>query len=236
MSTLIMAACWPLQMSPAQKSVLVSLADNANDEGVCWPSIAKIGMRTCLSERAVQNAIKWLSSVGLVTVHERAGRSSYFTITPAAYAPPQEQHPAAGAPPPPQQVRTTPAAGAPRTVIEPSIEPPKSKQQRGTRLGADWVLPEEWKAWALQERSDWDEAQVKFVADTFRDFWISKSGANAIKLDWQATWRNWVRNEKRGYFNGGKGGKAATRQAPRQDFNNTEYEGSPDEQFADFTQ
>lgn len=231
-----MAVCWPLQMSPAQKAVLISLADNANDEGVCWPSIAKISFRTCLSERAVQNAIKWLASVNLVTVHERAGRSSYFTIDPAAYAPPQEVHPALDAPPPPQQVHPTPAAGAPRTVIEPSIEPPKKKQQRGTRLPNDWVIPDDWKAWALQERQDWDDSHVSHVAETFKDFWIAKSGANAIKLDWQATWRNWVRNEKRGYFNGGKGGKAVSRPAPRNDFNSMTYEGTPDDEFADFTQ
>ncbi|HCL3300057.1 TPA: helix-turn-helix domain-containing protein, partial [Pseudomonas aeruginosa] len=34
MSTIIMSACWPLQgLTPAQKAVLISLADNANDEG-----------------------------------------------------------------------------------------------------------------------------------------------------------------------------------------------------------
>ena len=33
MSTIIMAACWPLQgMSPSQKAVLISLADKANDD------------------------------------------------------------------------------------------------------------------------------------------------------------------------------------------------------------
>jgi len=27
----------------------------------------------------------------------------------------------------------------------------------------------------------------------FRDYWIGKPGAGGLKLDWQATWRNWVR-------------------------------------------
>lgn len=27
----------------------------------------------------------------------------------------------------------------------------------------------------------------------FRDFWAAKTGADATKADWQATWRNWVR-------------------------------------------
>lgn len=27
----------------------------------------------------------------------------------------------------------------------------------------------------------------------FRDHWIAKPGADALKLDWSATWRNWCR-------------------------------------------
>ncbi|ATN11751.1 helix-turn-helix domain-containing protein [Pseudomonas sp. FDAARGOS_380] len=123
MSTIIMSLCWPLQgMSGPQKAVLISLADNANDEGVCWPSVARIAERTCLAERTVQGAIKWLGQASILSVRERMGRSTMYTLTPAAYAPPQEMHPAPDAPPPPQLTTKTPAAAAPRTVIEPSIE------------------------------------------------------------------------------------------------------------------
>lgn len=27
----------------------------------------------------------------------------------------------------------------------------------------------------------------------FKDYWVSASGRNAVKLDWIATWRNWIR-------------------------------------------
>lgn len=131
MSTIIMSLCWPLQgMSGPQKAVLISLADNANDEGVCWPSVARIAERTCLAERTVQGAIKWLGQARILSVRERMGRSTMYTLTPASYAPPQCVHPAADAPSPPQQTTETPAAGAPRTVIEPSIEP----SQGGNRV------------------------------------------------------------------------------------------------------
>jgi len=124
MSTIVMTACWPLQgMSPAQKAVLISLADNANDDGVCWPSIATIGSRTCLSERAVRNALRWLEEVGLLMSHQRFGRSTWYTITPAAYAPGTKCPPAPDAPSPRHEVPPTPAPDAPRTVKEPSIEP-----------------------------------------------------------------------------------------------------------------
>ncbi|MDP5858584.1 helix-turn-helix domain-containing protein [Pseudomonas aeruginosa] len=150
MSTIIMSACWPLQgMSPAQKAVLISLADNANDEGVCWPSVAKIAERTCLSERAVQQAIKVLNECKALSIEARQGRSTMFTVTPAAFAPPQKVHPrrkctpaasaptpADAAPPPPQDLHPTPADAAPRTVIEPTREP------SGNLLPADSGQPD----------------------------------------------------------------------------------------------
>lgn len=124
MSTIIMSACWPLLgMSPAQKAVLISLADNANDEGVCWPSVATIGVRTCLSERAVRNALRWLEEAGVLKSNQRFGRSTWYAITPAGYAPGTKCPPAPDAPSPRQDMPVTPAPDAPRTVKEPSIEP-----------------------------------------------------------------------------------------------------------------
>jgi len=32
------------------------------------------------------------------------------------------------------------------------------------------------------------------VADQFKDYWIAQPGQKGVKLDWEATWRNWVRN------------------------------------------
>ena len=93
MSTRIMAVIWPLQMPQVAKSVYISLADNANDHGTCWPSIATICERVCASERAVQNAILWLEKHGALTRQMSTGRSTKYTLTPAQYAPPQEMHP-----------------------------------------------------------------------------------------------------------------------------------------------
>ncbi len=87
MSTIVMAACWPLEMPPIPKGVLISLADQANDDGVCWPSIGTIAKRTCYSERAVQEAIAWLQAVGLVFREYRTNSSTSYTVTPSGYRP-----------------------------------------------------------------------------------------------------------------------------------------------------
>ena len=70
---------------------------------------------------------------------------------------------------------------------------PIKERTRGSRLSADWVLPKEWADWAKQERPDLD---LRSVGEQFKDYWSAKAGSGSTKLDWQATWRNWVRNQK----------------------------------------
>ena len=69
----------------------------------------------------------------------------------------------------------------------------REKQSRGTRLSQDWKPSEEDIAFCKSERPD---LNPKAVADRFKDFWIAQPGTKGVKLDWVATWRNWVRNEK----------------------------------------
>ncbi|WP_102945692.1 helix-turn-helix domain-containing protein [Stenotrophomonas sp. VV52] len=86
MSTIIMSSCWPLQgLSVTQKAVLISLADQANDEGVCWPAIATIGKRCCMSARAVRTAMDHLEAVGILTRERRFNSSNVYVVTPAKF-------------------------------------------------------------------------------------------------------------------------------------------------------
>jgi uncharacterized protein YdaU (DUF1376 family) len=66
------------------------------------------------------------------------------------------------------------------------------KEKRlGSRLAQDWILPDDWEYWANKQRP---ELNAKLVADQFKDYWIAQPGQKGLKLDWEATWRNWVRN------------------------------------------
>lgn len=64
-------------------------------------------------------------------------------------------------------------------------------KKKGSRLPADWRLPKAWGDWALAEKLP--EADIRAEADKFRDYWHGESGSRAVKTDWQAVWRNWVR-------------------------------------------
>jgi hypothetical protein len=71
-----------------------------------------------------------------------------------------------------------------------------SPQPRGTRLSADWLLPRSWGQWALDNVQGWTDAAVRLEGEKFRDYWCAKSGRDASKRDWEATWRNWIRNAR----------------------------------------
>ena len=73
---------------------------------------------------------------------------------------------------------------------------PSACKPRATRLGSDWKLPDDWRQWARINFVSATDAMVSAEADQFRDFWISKAGREAAKLDWEATWRNWCRNSR----------------------------------------
>lgn len=95
---------------------------------------------------------------------------------------------------------------------------PKVKTQRGSRLPTDWSLPKDWKAWAENERPD---LLINKVADSFKDFWISKPGAGGNKLNWEATWRNWVRSQsatKQAFANKYDVAHVTTPPPPNQDY------------------
>lgn len=79
----------------------------------------------------------------------------------------------------------------PDTRIE-KEEPIGSSKKRASRLPDDWHLPRAWGEWALAQGMS--ELCVRREADKFKDYWRSKAGKDAAKLDWQATWRNWVRS------------------------------------------
>lgn len=71
-----------------------------------------------------------------------------------------------------------------------AASPSKAALKRGERLSIE-ALPEEWRRYCEQEDPDLDPDRV--WAD-FRDYWTSKAGSNAVKLDWCKTWQTNVRS------------------------------------------
>ncbi len=71
----------------------------------------------------------------------------------------------------------------------PPVDKPKPAK-RGTRLCGDWKPPD--KDWLLATQS-LGQAEAQRQLETFRDYWVAQPGQRGVKLDWPATWRNWIR-------------------------------------------
>jgi uncharacterized protein YdaU (DUF1376 family) len=67
----------------------------------------------------------------------------------------------------------------------------KKKEQRGLRLASDFSFPLEWEQFCQQTRPELSPVKT---FDQFKDYWIAQAGQKGVKLDWFATWRNWVRS------------------------------------------
>jgi len=63
---------------------------------------------------------------------------------------------------------------------------------KGTRLPEGWQPTRE-DVEAM--RSECPGVDLRRATAMFRDYWVSQAGAKGLKLDWSATWRNWVRRD-----------------------------------------
>ncbi len=68
-----------------------------------------------------------------------------------------------------------------------------SDAKRGTRISSDFRVTPEMVSWASSECPLVDGRRE---TERFIDYWKGKSGKDATKVDWIATWKNWFRKEQ----------------------------------------
>lgn len=77
------AAAWRApDVGPGELLVLLALADFADDTGLCWPSVSRIGEMTRQSARTVQRHLSELEARGLIERTERCehGMSTKYRL------------------------------------------------------------------------------------------------------------------------------------------------------------
>lgn len=70
----------------------------------------------------------------------------------------------------------------------------QSAAKRGSRISEDFTVTQDMVVWARTECPDVDG---KFETQQFVDYWLARSGAIAVKLDWTRTWQSWMRKQQR---------------------------------------
>lgn len=93
--------------------------------------------------------------------------------------------------PPPSTSHSQPAAQPATQDAQAAHDGKKTRadRRRGTRLPAGFAVTDEMKTWAREY------APLAGLVDheMFVDHWRAQSGQRAVKADWVATWRNWMR-------------------------------------------
>lgn len=148
MSMLLMVKAMQSKVgNPLRKLVLIKLADNANDQGECWPSYQYIADQCEMSKRSVMAHIDALIEAGFLRKEHRIGgekgnKSNVYTLRiPSA----GDSLPGANAAPPSAGDALPPSAGAaPRTshslepVMEPVMEPYSAKAKNNNFDFSSW--------------------------------------------------------------------------------------------------
>ena len=89
MSVRVMTAVWALSLPDSEKLVLLALADCANDEGGCWPSMRTLATKCSKSDRTIQGAIKALAQAGHLTRNETIGKGCSYVVHPRSRCTPE---------------------------------------------------------------------------------------------------------------------------------------------------
>lgn len=121
---------WRQALAPTVKLVLMSLADAADDHGVCWPSLPTVARKCNISPRTVRRLIRELVAGGLLRCeprfrHDGSSSSNRYTLAL------EGGDKLSGAPvtgvrtPGPGCLDGEDSHDRPRTTSEPSCEPPR---------------------------------------------------------------------------------------------------------------
>lgn len=118
-------------------------------------------------------------------------------------------------------IQDTPKRGNPSKSVPPPsslIPQPSSNDERGdapgkpdatraTRIPDDFTITDRMREWAKKE---FPEIDIDAETPHFIDHWKGVSGSKGVKLDWVATWRNWIRNSRKFAPNNSKANKQHT--------------------------
>lgn len=73
----------------------------------------------------------------------------------------------------------------------PSVSPRASRSERATRLPEDFQPDDQMRAWYVKEELG-GVIDGRIEHQKFVNYWCSKAGRDARKIDWRRTWMNWM--------------------------------------------
>lgn len=194
----------------AAKAVLHALADHADEQGRCWPSIKRIAQWAGCNEKTARKALQRVEMIGAIRREERAGMSDVFTLVfdwtppecgtsqnrdhsqirevpdPTLPLPDQAPHPSLKRPDTPPRTGT-------RTTKEPSKNRHSNRQaepddEQPRKLPGDWQPSPDSRAHAIDKGLD-----PASTAEAFADYFTQGRGKREKRTTtgWERRFRIW---------------------------------------------
>ena len=198
MSIRVTHAVWEHSRSKGRaRTTLLAIADHQGEIGA-WPSIKTLARMVNTSERSIQRDISELVALGELTVEvqnaptNRQYKSNLYWVTLPGVTELTAgvteltagvTDSASGV----TELASGVTAGGALTITKPLLKP----------LLNSYRLPDDWQPKEndiLLMREHFPSIDLKLETHAFRDYWRSVAGARGKKADWDATWRNWIRN------------------------------------------
>lgn len=199
----LQAISWALKVGDlrsTEKFVLVCMCNYADENGFCYPSIAALSDDTAQDRKTVIANIKSLVLSGLIgDTGKRVGATKQIIVyrvnNPKNGTNKESQNRNSS------ENGTVPILDGNSTVLVLEQSQKRDTDPKGSirnrknarnacRLPDDFKLTQERRLVAEAETLPADRTFAKFC-----DYWKALGGAKARKTDWDATWRNWCRNE-----------------------------------------
>lgn len=182
--------------TPRAKLVLLGIANHEGENGA-YPSISTLAKYANCSERSVKRDIQELIDLGELRVEKNAAPvksqykpNLYFTTLSGV----TDRHPWSGSGVT-AQVNRGDSVGTLNIIETKDIKTTELKTCITKKISShiDPEFKPSSESWVAMEEH-FPHVDLKLETHAFIDYWISKTGAGAMKKDWDATWRNWIRS------------------------------------------
>lgn len=176
-----------------------------NDEVYRQPNLMKAALKD--AQKTESTALRQVLRDELLALPEHRDQQSTATVADALVKTPSEGF-AMGSTSP-QDPQGQPSGGSIVPLFEPHgvggylsnpldaptptpapTPAPVTPSKRGTRLPQGWEPPDDVKR---EMHAQFPHVDLRTQHEVFSDYWHGKAGKDAVKVDWVATWRNWIR-------------------------------------------
>lgn len=208
-----MSEVWELDLTQPELLVLLVLADHADENGICWPSLATVAARAKCSIDGASRIISRLTEAGLLLKKRRFQKSTVYRIVREAFvklAPEQNRSE------PPSDSTSQSLDSMPGVDLITTLESPRENHQgstsrkkppkamelpdtdllgKPTKVKPTKRMPEDWQP--SEKFREWFRANKLTISfntelENLRDFEFARP-----HHDWDAVARRWMREAQR---------------------------------------